>query len=46
MLSLNESEDKYFIELEPDPPIQILKLFFKSYIATLPSAHQGLRCMF
>lgn len=45
MLSLNESEDKYSTELEPDPPIQILKLFSESYIAILPSAHQGLRCV-
>lgn len=27
MLSQNEPEDKYNTELEPDPPIQILKLF-------------------
>lgn len=32
MLSRNEPEDKYFTELEPDPPIQILKLFSESYI--------------
>lgn len=32
MLSRNEPEDKYFTELEPDPPNQILKLFSESFI--------------
>lgn len=51
MLSRNEPEDRYFNELEPDPPNQILKLFSESFITLrkedLPSQHtvrQHLSC--
>jgi hypothetical protein len=32
MMTQNESKDRYFSKLEPDPPSQILKLFSKSFI--------------